>query len=260
MGSVKKSTTKLYNWAIQKASSKKAPLWLALLFALEIILFVPLDAILMFFCLQKRNNIFLYIMIATVASTVSGLAGYLLGHFLWDLIGGWVVPHLISASSFANLSGHFQHYENWAVFFGSLVPFPLKALSLVAGVFHLGIGAFVTCLAAARILRFALVGGAMALWERKGKNLSRPPLPPHFHGDWRQSRRRLPLLLGPRPLTDSFTTEIIHHRGEGCPRAPPKQYFLFLFTRFELVKKLGHPPILMKFFCNFFGSERGQLE
>ena len=53
---VKKSTTKLYHWAIQKASSTKAPLWLALLFALELVLFVPLDAILMFFCLQKRSN------------------------------------------------------------------------------------------------------------------------------------------------------------------------------------------------------------
>jgi hypothetical protein len=28
----------------------------------------------------------------------------------------------------------------------------------------------------------------------------------------------------------------------------------------EAVKKLGPQPILMKFFCNFFGLIRGQLE
>lgn len=28
----------------------------------------------------------------------------------------------------------------------------------------------------------------------------------------------------------------------------------------ELVKKSGYPPILMKFFCIFFESTRGQLE
>ncbi len=177
MGGVKKSTTKLYNWAIEKASSTKAPLWLAFLFGLELFLFIPLDAVLMFFCLQRRSNIFLYIMIATLASTISGLVGYLLGHFLWDLIGGWVIPHVIASSTFERLSGHFQLYESWAVFFGALIPFPLKALSLVAGVFHLGILPFVTFLAAARLLRFSLIGGTMALWGEKVKIF----VDRHFH-------------------------------------------------------------------------------
>ena len=97
---VKKSTTKLYNWAIQKASSEKATYWLAFLFLLELFLFIPLDAVLMFFCLQKRTKILLYVAIATIASTISGLVGYLMGHFLWDLIGGWVVPHFISTGTF----------------------------------------------------------------------------------------------------------------------------------------------------------------
>ena len=174
---VKKSTTKLYHWAIQKASSTKAPLWLALLFALELVLFVPLDAILMFFCLQKRSHIFLYIMIATIASTFSGIIGYLIGHFLWDLIGDWIVPHLIATTAFDRLSGHFHLYENWAVFFGALIPFPLKALSLVAGVFQLGLFPFITYLATARLLRFALIGGTMAMWGERVKVF----VDRHFH-------------------------------------------------------------------------------
>jgi membrane protein YqaA with SNARE-associated domain len=177
MSPMRRSTTKFYNWANEKASSTKAPLWLGLLFALEFALFIPLDAVLMFFCLQKRNNIFLYVLLATVASTISGLIGYLLGHFLWDLVGGWVVPTLISTSTFANLSGHMQMYETWAVFFGALIPFPLKALSIVAGVFHLGIGPFVTYLAAARLLRFSLIGGTMAIWGEKVKVF----VDKHFH-------------------------------------------------------------------------------
>ncbi len=181
---MKQSTTKLYNWAIQKASSTKAPLWLALLFGLELALFIPLDAVLMFFCLQKRRNIFLYIWIATLASTLSGLIGYLLGHFLWDLIGAWVVPHLISTATFSSLASHFHQYENWAVFLGALVPFPLKALSLVAGVFHLGILPFAICLATARLIRFSLIGGTMALWGEKVKIF----VDRHFH--------RLFMLLG----------------------------------------------------------------
>src|SRR5690348_13325392 len=81
-----KQPNKLYSWAIQKAASPKAPLWIGLLFFLELFLFIPLDAILMFFCLQNRSRIFLYAGIATIASLCSGLIGYLFGHFLWDMI------------------------------------------------------------------------------------------------------------------------------------------------------------------------------
>lgn len=174
---MKATTTKFYNWAQEKASSSKAPLWLALLFGLECILFIPLDAVLMFFCLQKRRNIFLYILIATIASTLSGLIGYLLGHFLWDLVGNWIVPHLISTATFAKLSAQFQFYESWALFFGALIPFPLKALSVVSGVFHLGVVPFLTYVASARLLRFALVGGTMAIWGERVKLF----VDKHFH-------------------------------------------------------------------------------
>jgi len=174
---MKKSTTRLYNWAIHKASSSKAPLWLGILFLCELFLIIPLDAVMMFFCLQKKNNIFLYILIATVSSTVSGLIGYLFGHFLWDLVGNWIVPNLISTASFAKFSAHLDLYDNWAVFFGGLLPFPLKLLSLASGVFHMGVLPFTLCLASARLIRFALIGSAMALWGAKVKLF----VDKHFH-------------------------------------------------------------------------------
>lgn len=170
-------TAKLYNWAIQKAESDKAPYWIGLLFFLEIVLFIPLDAILMFFCLQNRQKTFLYATIATIASTCSGVIGYLFGHFLWDLIGPYVVPHLIPSVSFERISHHFQHYESWAVFVGALIPFPLKALSLSAGVFQLGLWPFITCFMAARFFRFFLIGSAMVLWGEKVKLF----VDRHFH-------------------------------------------------------------------------------
>lgn len=162
---------------MQKASSTKAPLWIGVLFSLEIILFIPLDAILMFFCLQNRKRIPLYIAIASVASAVSGVIGYLLGHFLWDLIGPYVVPHFIATSLFERLSTQLQQYESWAVFLGSLLPFPLKAISMTSGVFHLGFASFLSWLFAARIVRFALVGGAMVIGGEKLKDF----VDRHFH-------------------------------------------------------------------------------
>ncbi len=174
---MKAHTTKLYNWALEKAESKKSSFWMSVLFFLEIVLFLPLDAILIFFCMQNRSKIFLYVLLAAVFSTLSGLTGYLLGHFLWDLIGPYIVPHLISAASFAKAAGHFQAYENWAVFFGALLPFPLKVLSLSAGVFHLGITPFISYFFLARTVRFLIIGGAMQLWGEKVKSF----VDKHFH-------------------------------------------------------------------------------
>ncbi len=167
---MKASTTKLYSWATQKANSSRSPLWIGLLFFLELVLFIPLDTILIFFCLQNPKKTFVYILIAATASMISASIGYLLGHFLWDIIGSYIVPAFISTSMFDKMSNHFQLYENWTVFFGSLLPFPLKALSLTAGVFHLGLAPFLSYLFIARLLRFSIVGSAMLIWGDQLKN------------------------------------------------------------------------------------------
>lgn len=164
------NTGRVYNWAIRRTESKRSPLWIGLLFFLELILFIPLDAILLFFCLQNRAKIPYYIVIAAIASTLSGLAGYLMGHLLWDLIGPYVLNHWISASSFDRFANHYQLYENWAVIGGSLLPFPLKLLSLSAGLFHLGLAPFLGCLFLARSLRFFLVGAMVYFWGEKVKS------------------------------------------------------------------------------------------
>jgi membrane protein YqaA with SNARE-associated domain len=174
---MKTSTTKLYNWALLKANSTGAPWWIALLFGLELFLFIPLDAILIFFCLQNPKRTFLYVLIAAVASTLSAILGYMIGHFLWDLIGSYIVPHLISTSFFERVSSHLQLYENWAVFLGALLPLPMKAISLTSGVFHLAFLPFFCCVLAARLLRFGLVGGAMVLWGESVKTF----VDRHFH-------------------------------------------------------------------------------
>jgi len=130
-----------------------------------------------FFCLQNPRKTFLYIIIAAIASTVSGVVGYLLGHFLWDLIGPYVVPHLISASFFDRLTGHLQEYTVWAVFLSSLLPLPLKAISLASGAFHLNLGGYILGLLAARLIRFSLIGTVITLWGDKVKLF----IDKHFH-------------------------------------------------------------------------------
>lgn len=174
---MKAMSQKFYNWGVAKANSPHSTKWLGALFFLEVFLFLPLDAILAFFCLQTPRKTALYGTVAAITSTISGLMGYAVGYFLWDLIGSYVVPHLISASLFANMSQHLQAHEGLAIFIGALAPLPIKALSLASGVFHLALPSYLAYMLTARFCRFFLIGGGMCLWGEKGKVF----LEQHFH-------------------------------------------------------------------------------
>jgi membrane protein YqaA with SNARE-associated domain len=147
------------------------------LFSLEIFLLIPLDAVFLFFCLQDRKKTIQYTLIASLASAMSASIGYLLGFALWDLFGTWIVPHLISQNLFNRLFHHLETYEHLAVFLFALLPLPLKALAIVAGVFQLPFPPFLLYLILARILRFATVASIAILWGNQFKTL----LDRHFH-------------------------------------------------------------------------------
>ncbi len=152
---------KIYNWACLKVHAPFATLWLGLLFLFELVLFVPLDALLMLFCLQKRERSFHFATIAAIASTLSGIGGYLLGMLLWDTIGPYIVGPVISQEFFDRMSLHYTEYESLAVFFGALLPIPFKVVALSAGFCQVPFLPFIACVLGARLLRFFFVAGAI---------------------------------------------------------------------------------------------------
>lgn len=164
-----KPARRVYDWAARKASETRAPLWLGLVFLLELVLFLPLDALLMLFCLENPQRRFLYAFLATLASLVSATVGYCIGYLLWDTVGPFLIKHLISQNTFERLVRQYTLYENWAVFFGSLLPLPFKAVSLSAGFCQLNFSSYLLFVGIARALRFFLVAEAMHLWGAKIK-------------------------------------------------------------------------------------------
>lgn len=154
----------VYEWAAGKATSAFAPLWLGIIFLLELVLFIPLDALLMLFCMHNPQRRFVYASVATFASLVTGLAGYAIGYLLWDTIGPFVISHLISPDFFNRLVEHYNAHEKLAVFIGSFLPIPLKAITLSAGFCKLSLLPFTLSIFLARALRFFLIAELMNLW------------------------------------------------------------------------------------------------
>lgn len=152
---------RIYNWACQKAYSPMAPLWLALIFILEMFLFLPMDALLMMFCMHNPQRRYIYAFVATLSSIVIGLIGYGIGFFLWDAVGNFVTQYLISNDFFNRLVAHYNQHEFLAVFLGSLLPIPFKAVTISAGFCKLSLSGYVIAMVLARALRFFLMAEMM---------------------------------------------------------------------------------------------------
>jgi membrane protein YqaA with SNARE-associated domain len=168
---------KIYDWASRKANSRFSSLWLGIVFFLELIFLIPMDALLLLFCLENPKNRYVYVIVATGASVASGIVGYLLGLAVWDFLSPYVLDHLISTSFFERISHHYQTHQHAAVFLGSLLPIPFKAVTLSAGVCELVLLPFLGMVMLARFTRFFLIASAAKRWGVQIKAF----VDKHFH-------------------------------------------------------------------------------
>jgi membrane protein YqaA with SNARE-associated domain len=78
---------KLYDWTLQKAASPAAEFWLAVIAFIESSVFlVPADVLFVAMALASPKRAYRYALVATLASTAGGIAGYYLGHFAYSEI------------------------------------------------------------------------------------------------------------------------------------------------------------------------------
>ncbi|CAM0117189.1 YqaA family protein [Rhabdochlamydiaceae symbiont of Dictyostelium giganteum] len=158
------SSQKIYLWAAQKARHPLAPVWLSMVFLLELILFIPMDAILLLFCLENPSKRYLYALMATLSAVVTGAIGYGLGFMMWDVLKPYVLDHLVSSTFFYRITDYYQKIQHIAVFLGALLPVPYKAVTLSAGVSHLAFFPFLGAVCAARWIRSFLIIKAIEKW------------------------------------------------------------------------------------------------
>jgi len=160
---------KLYDWMGAKTNSPYADRWLAGLFFIEAVFFIPVDPILMLYCIENRKKSFYYAAIATIASVAGGVFGYFIGAALWNSIGIKLVSWFISESAFARAIATYKFYQNWAVLIAGFTPLPYKAITLSAGFCGLPLIPFVLCSLLSRGARFFLVAGLLRLWGEQVK-------------------------------------------------------------------------------------------
>lgn len=160
-----KFVRRVYDWMSEKVHSPYADFWLSALFFIEASVFpIPVDPLLILYCVENNVRSFYYATLSTMSSIFGGVFGYLIGFCLWDSIGINLVNWIISEATFNQVVTKYHTYQTWAVLIAGFTPVPYKAVTISAGFCKLPIIPFFVYSLLARGARFFLIAGAIKLW------------------------------------------------------------------------------------------------
>ena len=153
---------KLYDWVMEKAASPHAPLALFIVAFLESSFFpIPPHAMLIPMVLANRERAWWYATIASVASVLGGVAGYLIGYGLFESIGQPVLNFYGYGDKFSSFAERYNEYGAWIVFTAGVTPFPYKVITIASGVTALNFFVFLIASIASRSLVFFVIAGLL---------------------------------------------------------------------------------------------------
>ena len=155
---------RLYDWTLSLASRKTAEVWLAVIAFVESSVFlVPADILFLPMALAKPHKAYRYAAVATIASTLGGIAGYFLGYFAYETIAKPVL-------NFYGALAEFEHFKSCASEQTLLVLLttsglahipPIKIVTILAGVAQISFVFFVLSCIIARGARFFALAWAL---------------------------------------------------------------------------------------------------
>lgn len=152
----------LYARAMRWAAHPHAPRYLAgLSFAESSFFPVPPDVMLIPMSAARPDKGLRFAALATLASVLGGLFGYLLGFLAFDLIEPWLVQMGYGAR-LAQAQSWFAEWGVWVVFVAGFSPIPYKLFTVSAGALSMSLFPFVLASLVGRGARFFLVAGVVS--------------------------------------------------------------------------------------------------
>ena len=164
---------KLYDWTLSLAARKTAEIWLAVIAFIESSVFlVPADVLFLPMALARPAKAYRFALIATIASTLGGIAGYFLGYFAYEALAKPVLSFYGKLDSFE----HLRHCTGEDTLMLLLVTSglthlpPIKIVTILAGVVQVSFLFFVVSCVIARGLRFFALAWALRRYGEPIRN------------------------------------------------------------------------------------------
>jgi membrane protein YqaA with SNARE-associated domain len=157
----------LYDWTLSLAARKSAEVWLAIVAFVESSVFlVPADVIYFPMALAAPERAYRYALTATIASTLGGVAGYVLGYYAYEILAVPVLEFYGRLEDFEVLRRCAGRETTMLLLVTSglsHIP-PIKVVTILSGVVNVGIVFFVIACLLARGARFFALAYALRRW------------------------------------------------------------------------------------------------
>ena len=152
--------SRLYELVLTWAAHPRATRYLAALSFAESSFFpIPPDVMLAPMVLAQRQRAWMLAAITTLWSVLGGIAGYLIGMFLFNVVAAPVINFYEAEAAFEVVRAKFQAHGVWIVFLAGFTPIPYKLFTISAGLASMSLLPFVAASLVGRGARFFLVAG-----------------------------------------------------------------------------------------------------
>lgn len=155
---------KSYDWIISYANKPQA-IWVlaAISFAESSFFPLPPDPLYIAMILADKKRTWILAIVCTLTSVLGGILGYLIGSFLFDTLGQWIIQSYGLQESFLQLQNKFLEWGFWIIALKGLTPIPYKIVTITSGVVGINMVTFLMASIIARGFRFFMVAGL--LWH-----------------------------------------------------------------------------------------------
>jgi len=150
---------RLYDWTLSLAARKSAEYWLAFIAFIESSIFlVPADVLYLPMAVARPDRAYRYAVIATVASVLGGIAGWLLGHYAYETVAKPILEFYGKLDEFEALMPDGDTAMGFILLMlvtsGLTHLPPIKVVTILAGVISFPLGWFILSAIIARGARF----------------------------------------------------------------------------------------------------------
>ena len=151
----------MYAKVMDAAEHRHAPTYLsALSFAESSFFPIPPDVMLAPMALRLPQKALWFALLTTVFSVLGGIAGYLIGYFLFDLFSAWLQTSNYW-EGYLEARGWFERWGVWIIFIAGFSPIPYKLFTITAGIMAQPLLPFIVASFVGRGSRFFLVAALL---------------------------------------------------------------------------------------------------
>ncbi len=160
---------RLYDWTMSLAARKSAEVWLAIIAFVESSVFlVPADVLYLPMALARPERAYRYALVATLASVLGGIAGWLLGYYAYETLAKPILEMYGKLDAFEQLRGSTSADAILLLLVTSGLAHlpPIKVVTILSGAAAINIWVFIVSAIIARGARFFFLAWLLApLWR-----------------------------------------------------------------------------------------------